>query len=323
MSPAPASFGLTWWGQRWIAALEALGAVYANRLPRGRTYARAGRVTDLTVAPGAVTAKVRGSRARPYRVTLRLPVFDEDTWDRVVAVLAGELRHAAALLDGRMPEDVDEVVASRGVSLFPRPRELATTCSCPDDANPCKHVAAVHYVLAQRFDADPFLLPALRGRDRDALLAALRAARAGAAEVTVDVQDPLAPVPLGELVARDLLQARGDLTAVRLRPQAPAEAGAVLVRLGPPPSAAEVAEELDALVAGAAEVAWRLLTADAEPDAEPALVAEVRRRGPSTSRDLAAAVDLPLPQVREELRTLVAEGALTRSGHARSIRYQL
>jgi uncharacterized Zn finger protein len=89
------------------------------------------------------------------------------------------VRHAAELLDGRMPEDVDEVLAGCGVSLFPTARELATRCSCPDVANPCKHVAAVHYVLAQTFDADPFLLPALRGRDRDALLAGLRAVRAG------------------------------------------------------------------------------------------------------------------------------------------------
>lgn len=322
MSPAPASFGFTWWGQRWIAALEALGAVYANRLPRGRTYARAGRVTDLAVEPGAVTARVRGSRARPYRVALGLPVFGDGTWERVLAALAGELRHAAALLDGRMPEDVDAVVAGCGVSLFPGPRELATSCSCPDDANPCKHVAAVHYVLAQRFDADPFLLPALRGRDRAALLGGLRAARAGGVEVAVDADDALAPLPLSELVARDLLQARGDLAAVRLRPHPPADTGSALARLGAPPGAAEVADELDALAAGAADMAWRLLTADPDHNAEHAVVAEVRQRGPSTAADLAAALDVPLPQIRSELRTLVAQGALIRTGHARSTRYQ-
>ncbi|MGH8887210.1 MAG: hypothetical protein ACRDYX_18965, partial [Egibacteraceae bacterium] len=116
-----ARFGLTWWGRRWIAALEALGAVYANRLPRGRTYARGGRVADLVVAPGQVTATVQGSRARPYRVKLRLPVFDDAAWQRVTAALAAELRHAAALLDGQMPTDVDEVLDACGVSLFPRP----------------------------------------------------------------------------------------------------------------------------------------------------------------------------------------------------------
>src|SRR5680860_1798913 len=163
---AATRFGLTWWGQRWIAALEALGALYANRLPRGRTYARRGAVTDLALTAGSVSARVQGSRARPYRVTLQLPAFDDATWEAVLAELAGELRHAAVLLDGQMPPHVDDVFATCGVSLFPRPGELTTTCSCPDWANPCKHVAAVHYVLGQTFDADPFLLPSLRGRDR-------------------------------------------------------------------------------------------------------------------------------------------------------------
>ncbi|MGH8909765.1 MAG: SWIM zinc finger family protein, partial [Egibacteraceae bacterium] len=84
-----------------------------------------------------------------------------------------------ALLDGQMPEDVDEVLGACGVSLFPRSAELTTSCSCPDWANPCKHVAAVHYVLAQTFDADPFLLPRLRDRDQAAMLAGLRAAPPG------------------------------------------------------------------------------------------------------------------------------------------------
>lgn len=240
MSARRATFGLTWWGQRWIAALEALGAVYANRLPRGRAYARAGRVVDVTVGAGTVTARVQGSRARPYRVTLRLPPFDDAVWEHAVEALAGELRHAAALLDGRMPEDVDDILGSCGVSLFPRPRELSATCSCPDSANPCKHVAAVHYVLAQTFDADPFLLPTLRGRDRDALLAALRAARAGdgsrAPEPTADTD---APVPLARMDARDLLTARAPLAAVALRPRPPERPGVVLRRLGPPPGAVQ------------------------------------------------------------------------------------
>lgn len=163
-------YGLTWWGQRWITALEDLGALYANRLPRGRTYARRGAVTELSVAAGKVTARVKGSRARPYRVTLGLPVFDDDTWQVVVAALADQVRHAAALLDGQMPPDVDEVLAGCGVSLFPRAGELDTNCSCPDWANPCKHVAATYYLMAEAFDDDPFLIFAWRGRTRDELL---------------------------------------------------------------------------------------------------------------------------------------------------------
>lgn len=120
-------FGLTWWGQRWIGALEALGALYANRLPRGRTYARRGAVTGLQVRPGAVSAKVAGRRARPYRVTLALPVFDDATWDAALAALAGELRHAAALLDGQMPADARRATPSRERARRPPPSASAAS----------------------------------------------------------------------------------------------------------------------------------------------------------------------------------------------------
>jgi uncharacterized Zn finger protein len=255
-------FGLTWWGQRWIGALEALGAVYANRLPRGRTYARQGRVTDLTVRPGRVTAKVHGTRARPYRVTLTLPVFDDVTWDDVVEALVGEVRHTAALLDGRMPDDVDEVLQACGVSLFPRARELSTSCSCPDVANPCKHVAAVHYTLAQTFDDDPFLLPRLRGRDRDQLLAGLRAHRAGTAEPADDAEADTVPTAVADLVARELFTARGTLDEIDLRPRRAGDPTATLRRLGPPPASADIEADLHGLVADAATLAWRVLAGE-------------------------------------------------------------
>ncbi|CAN5772905.1 hypothetical protein BH23ACT10_BH23ACT10_32130 [soil metagenome] len=255
-------FGLTWWGKRWIGALEALGAVYANRLPRGRTYARQGRVTNLAVTPGRVTARVRGSRARPYRVTLALPVFDDTTWDDVLAALAGEVRHTAALLDGRMPDDVDDALQTCGVSLFPRARELSTSCSCPDAANPCKHVAAVHYTLAQTFDDDPFLLPRLRGRDREQLLAGLRASRAGGDAPVVQAADHDAEVAVADLIARELFTARGRLDEIDIRPRRAADPTATLRRLGPPPAAADVEADLHDLVTAAAALAWHALAGD-------------------------------------------------------------
>ena len=228
-------FGLTWWGQRWIAALETLGRAYANRLPRGRTYARNGSVTDLTVAPGVVTARVHGSRRTPYRVSLRIPTFTDPQWTAATHALARQLRHAAALLDGRMPEDIDETLDAVGLSLFPTARELATTCSCPDEANPCKHVAAVHYTLAHTFDADPFLLPALRGRDRITLLAALRAARTGIAEPDPDEPTDGGGVPISTLSAATLFGPAGDLTTIPLRPDDTTDPDTTLRRLGPPP----------------------------------------------------------------------------------------
>lgn len=262
-------FGQTWWSRRWIQALEDLGAAYTTRLPRGRTYARQGRVTLQTVEAGRIVGAVQGSRVAPYVVELRLPAFDDTTWESIVAALAGRVRHAAALLEGRMPEDIDEVLADRGVSLFPGPGELLTRCTCPDFANPCKHVAAVHYVLAATFDDDPFLLPALRGRDRDALLAALRAARAGddgsahsGAGVPADPDDAGDPgVDWRELEARDLTVARGALDTVRLHPTPPEDPGAVVRGLGRPPAeVAAAADHLEAAATDAAHRAWALLT---------------------------------------------------------------
>lgn len=314
----PTRFGLTWWGQRWIAALEALGAVYANRLPRGRTYARKGAVEDLSIGAGRVTARVAGSRATPYRVVLELPAFDDATWEAIVRALAGQVRHAAELLDGRMPEDVDEVLAACGVSLFPTARELATRCSCPDLANPCKHVAAVHYVLAQSFDADPFLLPTLRGRDRSALLAGLRAARSGTADPVPDEGPATEPLRVEELVARELFSARRPLTSVTVRPHRPDDPAAPLRRLGPPPGLDAADDDLHAAVRDAAALAWELLDGDGDP-----LIAALTILGPSSARELAGHLDVPIEEVRGRLRQLRAEGRITVSGRGPATRYHL
>jgi uncharacterized Zn finger protein len=313
------TFGLTWWGQRWIASLEALGAAYSNRLPRGRTYARKGTVGDLSVKPGTVEARVKVSRPRPYRVRLELPAFSDAQWQIVIEALAEQLRHAAALLDGRMPEDVDEVLADCGVSLFPRARELRTQCSCPDHANPCKHVAAVHYVLAQTFDADPFLLPALRGRDRTAFLASLRAARTGA-PVPVDTPaEVTGGVPLSELSPVTMFDATGSLESIAAHPQEPGEVTAALRRLGPPPGIAAAAVPLlEEAVTAAAERAWQLATST--DDGNP-LLAELRRLGSATTKELATELGRPTERIRAELSALLESGLAIRTGHARSTRY--
>ncbi|MGH7267107.1 MAG: SWIM zinc finger family protein, partial [Candidatus Rokuibacteriota bacterium] len=159
-----AKIGATWWGERWVEALARLGESYAARLRRGRGYARQGRVHDLAVAGGEVTASVTGSRPTPYRVTLTLRPLPDRAWDRATRAMAEKARFAAALLGGEMPREIDEAFAAAGGSLFPARRaDLRAACTCPDDANPCKHIAAVHYVLGEAFDRDPFLLFELRG----------------------------------------------------------------------------------------------------------------------------------------------------------------
>jgi uncharacterized Zn finger protein len=172
------AFGKTWWASRWIDALESL--VNPARLARGRTYARAGRVVSLDVDRDGVQAVVKGSRAEPYKVTIQFKRLTDAEWDRVIDAMAAEALYAARLLSGEMPEQIEEVFSGTSVSLFPAVEgDLRTHCSCPDWANPCKHIAAAHYLLGERVDEDPFLMFRLRGRSQDEIVAALRVRRGG------------------------------------------------------------------------------------------------------------------------------------------------
>ena len=172
-------FGSTWWGQAWTEALEQRARLDVNRLPRGRTYARSGAVGAVSLDVGRITALVQGSRAKPYSVTVRVRTFDDDEWTKVLDVFAGEIGHTAALLDGELPPGIARDVASIGLDLLPGPGEIQPRCTCPDWADPCKHAAAVCYLVADELDRDPFGLLKLRGRSRDEVLAALRSRRAG------------------------------------------------------------------------------------------------------------------------------------------------
>ena len=159
------NFAETWWGKRWLDALERLNV--GGRLERGRSYARKGQVLDLTVAPGKVTARVQGSRPQPYSVSIGIATIGRPARRKIGQALSENLRHAAGLMAGEMPPEIEQAFADSGVPLFPqRADELATKCSCPDWSNPCKHVAAVYYLLAEEFDRDPFLLFRLRGIER-------------------------------------------------------------------------------------------------------------------------------------------------------------
>lgn len=168
----------TWWSERFIEVLDSLGV--AARLQRGRTYARKGQVIDLAVGPGTVTARVQGTRAQPYRVRIGVAPFDKTMWATATQALAGDAWYIAKLLAGEMPEDIETVFTSVGLSLFPTTAaELSMDCTCPDWSVPCKHLAAVFYLLAESFDDDPFGILAWRGRDRAELLETLAALRTG------------------------------------------------------------------------------------------------------------------------------------------------
>jgi uncharacterized Zn finger protein len=173
------AIGEAWWSRRFIELLESFGV--GSRLKRGRNYARSGQVVELDVEHGVVLAKVQGSRYSPYRVRIRFKALTEHQWRRVEKAMASQALPLAKLLAGEMPHDIEELFDSCKLTLFPRSRsELTATCTCPDGVNPCKHIAAAYYILAEHFDQDPFLIFTWRGRDQDELVERLRARRAGA-----------------------------------------------------------------------------------------------------------------------------------------------
>jgi uncharacterized Zn finger protein len=171
------AIGATWWGEQWVAAMQRLGGA---RLDRGKSYARAGRVKDLTIQHGMAFARVQGSRRRPYQSRFSLKTLTPEEWSRALDALAAEAIHAAKLLAGEMPSDIEGIFHGLGLSLFPRSNaDITFSCSCPDWGDPCKHCAAIYYLVAERLDADPFILFHLRGYTRERVLEELRLRRAG------------------------------------------------------------------------------------------------------------------------------------------------
>jgi len=169
------SFGSTWWSKKWIDVLESFG--WSNRLQRGRSYARQGQVIDINIKKGKVTSNVQGSRPKPYKVDIDMKQLTDKDWDNALDAMSEQAIFAAKLLAGEMPEDIEDAFKSAKISLFPMKKDIGTHCSCPDDANPCKHIAAVYYLLGERFDEDPFLIFLLRGRSKDEVMELLRKRR--------------------------------------------------------------------------------------------------------------------------------------------------
>ena len=177
-------------------------------------------------------ARVQGSRPEPYDVEIRLKPLPDADWDLVVEIMSCQALFAAQLLAGEMPPDVEEAFEAAQAPLFPKNKEdLHAKCSCPDWANPCKHIAAVYYVMAEAFDKDPFLLFHLRGRSRDAMLGMLRAQRAAEAQLmTLDIET----MESGHESLR-FWQAGDELEAVHIAIAPPAFPGVTAKKLGRPP----------------------------------------------------------------------------------------
>jgi uncharacterized Zn finger protein len=162
----------TFWGKAWCDNLERY-ADFANRLPRGRTYARNGSVVDLVIGKGKVEARVAGSEL--YETTIRMTPMAKTRWRRVVNRCTGKIGSLVGLLRGELSADVMAVLADARQGLFPEPREMTFDCSCPDAADMCKHVAAVLYGVGIRLDDKPALFFTLREVDEAQLLSSATA----------------------------------------------------------------------------------------------------------------------------------------------------
>ncbi|MGZ0152709.1 SWIM zinc finger family protein [Kribbella sp. WER1] len=259
------TFGATWWGRAWLEALEQRARLDPGRLSRGRSYARRGSVLELTVSPGEVEAVVQGSRVTPYQVTVRIRAFSSAEWDAVLDVVSAQIGRVAALLDGELPPEVVDDVRATGLDLLPGAGEVLTNCNCPDFAVPCKHSAAVCYLVADALDDDPFALLLLRGRRKDELLTALRARRGGTAAPSTPPHPPApAGIPAIAAFARHL-PAAAPVVPIPVPPRplgAPGVPAAVKV-LDPPRSSGVDVRDLVALATDAAHRAWRLASGDA------------------------------------------------------------
>ena len=180
----------TWWSERFVAVLESYGL--GGRMGRGRRYARTGQVMSLAVSAGRLVAQVQGSRPTPYTVTIKASTPSASQWRKIDDAMRSRVGFAAQLLAGEVPAELEAVFEAAQTQLLPSTwGQLDADCTCPDHENPCKHIAAVLYVFADRLDGDPWSLLEWRGRTRDQILEPLRA-RAGA-DVEHDERSVVAP----------------------------------------------------------------------------------------------------------------------------------
>jgi uncharacterized Zn finger protein len=222
------TIGEEWWSRRFIDVLESFAD--KGRLGRGRGYARKGQVIDLKVDAYEVTARVQGSREEPYEVAIGIDVIDEPTWTAIEEALASQAVFRARLLAGEMPPEIEEVFGMFGIPLFPGASgDMHIMCSCPDWGEPCKHAAAVLYLLAEAFDDDPFLILAWNGRTRERLLAALRRLD------SADAAAAAGPLEIDEAAITERLDDFWAPAALRDRPPAPPMPPGLLLKLLDPP----------------------------------------------------------------------------------------
>jgi len=282
-------FGHTWWGRAWLDALEERGLADPTRLPRGRTYARQGRVVDSELSPGQLRAQVQGTDL--YVSSLNVRLLTDYEWNDALDTIMTKAANAAALLSGELPKALADL-------LLPNAGDLNPDCTCPDWADLCKHAAALCYIAADLFDEDPFALLALRGRDRQDVLTEVRRRRSAA---------------LGTAHAQSTGEPRGadpgtSAAAAYRRPPEPIDRSATLARspaaarsfaAAPPLDAGIDPDELAELITDASRRAWHMLASGADSALGLSTGADVVRRSVHGDRArIAAATKLDVDELR-------------------------
>ncbi|MBD1834729.1 SWIM zinc finger family protein [Cyanobacteria bacterium FACHB-472] len=193
-----AQFSRTWWGKRFILALESFSD--SARLGRGRSYASNGKVLNYKIDQNEITATVRGSvnpyfgvyKEPKYSINIEIKPIDKTNWSKAIKYISSKASFVSKLLMNEVPDNIEEAFADLGLHLLPHSqKDFKTSCSCPDYANPCKHIAGVYYVVASQLDHNPFLLFELRGLSKEALQAEL-------------AKSPLGQVLSTELTAKEI-----------------------------------------------------------------------------------------------------------------------
>ncbi len=237
-----------WWAQRWLDLLDSYR--FKKRLERARNYARQGNILSIKFHGSKVLARVQGSEPEPYQVSLSLEPFTDEQWGYVIETMSQRAIFAAKLLAGEMPQNIEEVFTANGLSLFPFTlSDIRSKCSCPDKANPCKHIGAIYYQLGDRFSEDPFVLFQLRGRTKDQIIATLRELRVK----RVDAPNPETP-DTQDSTPKNASSLNGGNPRTRLAPQYPLKIDqywqynepleSSLVVIAPPPSSDTVLDVL-------------------------------------------------------------------------------
>lgn len=186
-------FSRTWWGDRFIKALEAF--TDEGRLQRGRSYASGGKVLNFEIEQNHITAKVKGSinpyfgvyKEPTYNISIKITPIAKTHWKQAIEKLSSKASIVSRLLLNEVPENIEQTFSELGLHLLPHSRnDFKTSCSCPDSANPCKHIAGVYYLVASQLDHNPFLLFELRGISK------------------TELQAKLAESPLGKILSDEL-----------------------------------------------------------------------------------------------------------------------